>query len=534
MSVTVPPTTYIQAVNNLTLPAGQKAVLLSRIPTQGNVRLELEQPEIPLLQEILKLNIARTTRTRIAQYLAQALGQIPTRATTVPTLTEEMSGFSLCLAKLQGMQGQPMEFRLLGRWYPFRLPKVELLTYRKQVKGLVLTIRWQMVHNTHTVFRYVLKENFNELYQGKTLEDILLNLDIRPYVAPDDPDQRPERLIPLSIGLAENYGQQVWVSNRVLVEKVDRSNRYVSDGFSWQVERTIREPEKAIIEPDLELGDRRVLRCGPHDTEETNGILPFVRAYSLHSRTYLYLDYRDVQPYRYQTDVDKRLLLPANHRRLLDKLFQADDALIQDLIPGKTGGLCVLAYGHPGTGKTLTAEVYAEIKERPLYALTAAEVGIKPTEIEVSLDRVFARISRWNAVLLFDECDVFLSTRTEDLQQAATVGMFLRLLDYYTGMLFLTTNRQVMLDPAIDSRLIARLHFPDLGTEERETIWQSLLAEANLACPDKLLGELANLPLDGRKIRNFVRLLQLEKTPKVTKELVDELLPYVLGCQAAQ
>jgi hypothetical protein len=45
-------------------------------------------------------------------------------------------------------------------------------------------------------------------------------------------------------------------------------------------------------------------------------------------------------------------------------------------------------------------------------------------------------------VLLIDEADVFLEKRTlTDVHRNALVSVFLRLLEYYEGILFLTTNR---------------------------------------------------------------------------------------------
>ena len=51
-------------------------------------------------------------------------------------------------------------------------------------------------------------------------------------------------------------------------------------------------------------------------------------------------------------------------------------------------------------------------------------------------------VARWEAVLLLDEADVFLEARsTHDLERNKLVSIFLRVLEYYEGILFLTTNR---------------------------------------------------------------------------------------------
>ena len=66
------------------------------------------------------------------------------------------------------------------------------------------------------------------------------------------------------------------------------------------------------------------------------------------------------------------------------------------------------------------------------------------------------------AVLQFDECEIFLAQRGDGLERSAIVGIFLRMLDYYEGLLFLTTNRPDTLDYAIRSRVMLRLEYPDL------------------------------------------------------------------------
>src|SRR5207253_9587156 len=121
-----------------------------------------------------------------------------------------------------------------------------------------------------------------------------------------------------------------------------------------------------------------------------------------------------------------RLQLPAALRGLLTRVSATPvEQLFGDLIRGKHGGLVSLACGKPGVGKTLTAEVYAETTERPLYVLELGELGTNVAQVEENLQRVFTRVARWNAVLQFDECEIFLTERGEDLERSAIVGIFL-------------------------------------------------------------------------------------------------------------
>ncbi len=51
--------------------------------------------------------------------------------------------------------------------------------------------------------------------------------------------------------------------------------------------------------------------------------------------------------------------------------------------------------------------------------------------------------------------------------------MFLRKLEYYNGILFLTTNRIGKLDPALTSRIHLILHYKRLGADEIASIFQT-------------------------------------------------------------
>ncbi len=52
------------------------------------------------------------------------------------------------------------------------------------------------------------------------------------------------------------------------------------------------------------------------------------------------------------------------------------------------------------------------------------------------------------------------------------VLVFLRVLDYYTGILFLTTNRSGALDEAFKSRIHYKIYYPPLSKEQTLEIWK--------------------------------------------------------------
>ncbi len=516
--IRVPASTFLTALENLAAPTQQRQGFREMVPEDHSpVSLELKPENRPILEELSKLKLAKTNRAKLSTFLhGVKIQNLP----ALEVLDQPMLDFTVCVDAIQRLKGKDFEIQIQGRWYLFTFPTVVQMQDRKKVIGFGIRIVFQMVRETHEVGFTIYRQGFGQVYAEKTLREILDDHLIRPYQKPENPEHLPNVLVGRALSASEHYGDQVLVSGAVFESKVDMTYSYYGGDRSWVTHKQVFEPEKCVVEPELELpGERQDSRFTyTGRDEDPHGTLPFVRVFSLRTRTYLYTDIRNLTPYQYQEGIDKQIVLDSLHRSMLQKIFEVGGDTIKDLIPGKTGGICVLAYGNSGTGKTLTAEVYAEIKQRPLYALSVSEIGVNPTEIENNLQRVFTRVERWNAVLLFDECDIFLSRRGDDLNQAAVVGMFLRLLDYYNGTLFLTTNRSPVIDHAVDSRIAFRFHYPDLNADKRKVIWQTLLLQAKIQFSEDALEFLAQQELDGRKIRNAVRVLQINKVTQVTPQ----------------
>jgi AAA+ superfamily predicted ATPase len=145
-----------------------------------------------------------------------------------------------------------------------------------------------------------------------------------------------------------------------------------------------------------------------------------------------------------------------------------------DIISGKGNGLIMLLHGGPGTGKTFTAKSVAEMAEKPLYNVTCRDIGTQPEEVEQYLESVLHLGKVWDCVVLLDEADVFLEERSlQDLQRNALVSVFLRALEYYDGILILTSNRVATFDEAFKSRIQLALHYKPLKKAHRLRIWKT-------------------------------------------------------------
>jgi hypothetical protein len=153
--------------------------------------------------------------------------------------------------------------------------------------------------------------------------------------------------------------------------------------------------------------------------------------------------------------------------------------------------------------------------------------------------------------MLLDEADVFLERRaTSDLQRNSlvtgriitpfsteitnTAVVFLRTMEYYRGILFLTTNRVGHFDDAFISRIHVVLRYDNFTTAERARIWEQFFAKLEKergkyifvprATKKYVLNgpEMTNIAWNGREIRNskprtIIMLFFLER-------LVDRLL----------
>ncbi|KAL6355939.1 hypothetical protein LRP88_09523 [Fusarium phalaenopsidis] len=185
-----------------------------------------------------------------------------------------------------------------------------------------------------------------------------------------------------------------------------------------------------------------------------------------------------------------------------------------DLINNKGNGLIMLLHGSPGTGKTFTAESVAEIARKPLYPVTCGDIGTEPERVEKYLQSVFHLGKIWDCVVLLDEAEVFLEQRSlQDLKRNALVSVFLRALEYYEGILILTTNRVGTFDEAFKSRIQLALRYEKLQGSQRKQIWRNFLERLKeIGEEDKIdfddivlnLDELARYPMNGRQIRNSI------------------------------
>ncbi|KAK4454128.1 P-loop containing nucleoside triphosphate hydrolase protein [Podospora aff. communis PSN243] len=239
-----------------------------------------------------------------------------------------------------------------------------------------------------------------------------------------------------------------------------------------------------------------------------------VLGYCLKDNRWAVFDIDSISDISFDSEAFGALMFPEEQKKQILSLVRVheDDRLgFDDFVKGKGRGMVFLLYGDPGTGKTLTAEGISDHCKKPLLRLDASTLGTSVGSVESGLTKTFKLAERWQALVLLDEADIYLEQRkSKNLTHNGLVSVFLRVLEYYQGILFLTTNRINSFDRAFMSRIHLALHYPPLTHHSRRELWYLFLKRASPDSAESLrqagaLDKFANENLNGRQIKNLVR-----------------------------
>lgn len=274
-----------------------------------------------------------------------------------------------------------------------------------------------------------------------------------------------------------------------------------------------KEDETAVVEEDK--------KALPVFTDEEYLIAsPVVLGFAFAEKLWLEFTVSGVKEITWNEGAYDSLVLEDNTKAIVKALVESHKyhpaESIDDVIQGKGKGLVAVLHGPPGTGKTLTAEGISELLKCPLYMVSAGELGTDPRTLEAELQKILDIAHAWGAVLLLDEADVFLEKRTiQDIHRNALVSIFLRLLEYFQGILFLTTNRVETFDDAFQSRIHIALRYGELSQKAKKSVFKMFIERvrvlegvATMPFTEEDYNALARNNLNGRQIKNTIRTAQ--------------------------
>ncbi|KAJ7266957.1 P-loop containing nucleoside triphosphate hydrolase protein [Mycena haematopus] len=390
--------------------------------------------------------------------------------------------------------------------------RAQTFEYRQRKSGPYAYIECDVISNDGNSFGIARDSIEIDLYRGaRRVQDLIL------YPLDFHPDKEKIRAAAIKRGkrfaslsqLSNSYND---ISGPGMKEKTNE--RWETRQFKFSTHGRVMIDPKAfrLFEPNCTFNLRvhRRLELDSLTEEQYMICTPIVLGFCFGVKTWGGFALDRLQDIDWSDEAFRSLVLGAKQKTLVHALVKSHKSHTEsfdDVVAGKGKGLIGLFSGNPGCGKTLTAEAVAEATRRPLYSVSAGELGTLPKEVDTRLALVLEMAQTWNAVLLLDEAEVFLQERGNDVVRNALVSIFLRQLEFYQGILILTTNRIEQCDPAFESRIHFSIHYPDLGFDSRRQIWQTFLDKVMKNPTDitpEQLDRLATLTLNGRQIKNTV------------------------------
>ena len=249
-------------------------------------------------------------------------------------------------------------------------------------------------------------------------------------------------------------------------------------------------------------------------------IHPYTRVFDLEEHRMCLVHVDNLKEYEYSPTLVQKLVLPPAIDSLVKSLLETAGNQMKDIVAGKAMGVILVSTGVPGTGKTSTGELYSEYARKPLYSVQCAQLGTTEEALEKQLSLVLNRAQRWQAILQLDEADVYVRERGDDIKQNAIVGVFLRVLEYYRGILLMTSNKEVVIDDAILSRASAHIRYDVPKDTGQAKVWGIMLQQYDMDMSDSvMLRVIKNWPqLAPRTVRNLLRLIWSLKQAQKSKD----------------
>ena len=264
--------------------------------------------------------------------------------------------------------------------------------------------------------------------------------------------------------------------------------------------------------------------------------LPIVTtAYILNDKKWAIVKLSDIHETKYQESAYENVVMDDSVKEFIKILASTQDKnTFKDIISNKEGGCIFLLIGNAACGKSSSAEAIAEVLHKPLYKITSGELGNSVWEMEERLRDILNDARRWNAIVLIDEADIYLQNRKDkDLHNNAMVSIFLRQLELFNGVMFLTSNRDIKeIDPAFKSRIIQTFYFHDLTKEDRKKIWINLLKCQDMTVTDKQADTLSEATLNGRQIKNIIKAAianTIYYNKKLDYDTIYETMKFMIG-----
>ena len=178
----------------------------------------------------------------------------------------------------------------------------------------------------------------------------------------------------------------------------------------------------------------------------------------------------------------------------------------------------IIFYGSAGTGKTMTAVSLAKTLKRPVLSFDCSKIlSMYIGESEKNVRKIFddfktlSKEAKVDPILLLNEADQFLSSRTEGIGSSADKmhnqmqNIFLEQIEKFDGILIATTNLLDNIDKAFSRRFNYKIEFKKPDKKERKRLWHFMLPENADYEEGFMVEELSKYQLTGGQINLIIR-----------------------------
>lgn len=224
------------------------------------------------------------------------------------------------------------------------------------------------------------------------------------------------------------------------------------------------------------------------------------------------------------TSLDDVVLNPSTRQTLDTMMRQLDREVVSRLhewgIKDKKKGLDarIIFYGHPGTGKTMTAYSLAKSLRRQVLSFDCSKIlSMYVGESEKNVRKIFdtyrelTQKSKTEPILFLDEADQFLGARSSGINSSADQmhnqmqNIFLEQIEKFDGVLIATTNLLENIDTAFSRRFNYKIEFKKPNKAQRRKLWELMLPKNALFEEGFSIDELSTYALTGGQINLIVK-----------------------------
>ncbi|MDD6056031.1 MAG: ATP-binding protein [Helicobacteraceae bacterium] len=246
-----------------------------------------------------------------------------------------------------------------------------------------------------------------------------------------------------------------------------------------------------------------------------------------------------------KTSLDE-VVLNKNERETLEIILrQMDSKVLQRLKKwginkDNTISAKIIFYGPPGTGKTITALALAKSLKKEILSFDCSKIlSMYVGESEKNVRKIFDTYkaikeeSKQEPILLLDEADQFLSTRTTsgsgaDKMHNQMQNIFLEQIEKFSGILIATTNLLETLDTAFARRFNYKIEFKRPNLDQRLKLWEKLLPKGAPFSKNFDINSLAKHSLSGGQISLVIKntaykIAALKKPEFSTQSFLEEI-----------